>query len=296
MRSLRHMTLAVALGGLAGLSGGVGGCASETIRRPMLESSVVEGESGAPADLAVGGAAADLEFFDRLSVQKLVCHDDAVHAGLLLVGGPSAPEYAGRVARAERLAIIDPGFDRPSHEAVTIGDVSKMLVRIVDGPRVGDGLSQERAVSRLVTRGWLPAQAKAYQGLTGAQFVTLIGTAREERVRNPKVAGAGATSDEVAAIGRRAAQARPEPLPVAAIGAPTPPTLPTLPTPPTPPRPVAEVAKVVPPPTKPEPAPVERKPTAVVREPVAAAPSPAAEKPTIWVPGKPLKRPAKPVK
>lgn len=228
------------------------GCAAQPDKRPVLSASVLESVPAA----AGNSPAAELEFFDQLAEQKLVCHDDAIHAVLLLTGGDGARSFSQRVDLARKSGLIDAGFDRPAREAVTIGDVSRMLVRVVDGPATAGRLTQERAVSRLVTRGWLPAQAKSYQGLTGAQFVTLVATARDQLASSGRTLPALTAAEENAAD-EPVARPRPEPLPVVAAE---------------PERPAA-----------PAPAPEPRV------GPTPAPPKPATPSP--WIPGKPVRKP-----
>lgn len=239
-----------------------------------------------PAEEQAGG----VEFFDALAERPLVCQDDVIHSALLLKTDRSAPTYAERAAMARRLGLVEADFDRPATEAATIGEVSKVLVRVTDPAMAGEKLSQERAVSRLVTRGWLPSQAKSYQGLTGSQLVTLISTAREELATRPQNAGSvQVASDEPVA------RPRPEPMPVVAAA-------PKEPPPSSPPAPTTPAAA-----KKPEPTPAtsaksepvvapEPPPPPVVKQPEPStppAPPPApASKPNIWVPGKPLKKPS----
>lgn len=158
------------LGGLAGCEttggGPIGG-------RPMVADSAVE---------STWDGASALDFFDSLEGKPLVCHDEVIHGALLLAMGTSAEGYAGRVGLARKMGYIDSRFDRPAREAATIGEVSKVLVRVTDGPRspgVGAGLTQDAAIQRLAARGWLPGNAKAFQGLSGAQFLTLLSGATE---------------------------------------------------------------------------------------------------------------------
>jgi hypothetical protein len=184
------------------------GCASDPgPARPVLQTSAVEAAlHEAPAD----GPPPDVEFFDALGSAPLVCHDDVLYTGLLLSNTVPGPTYPDRLAAARAQGLVERTFDRPAHEAATIGEVSKVLARIADGPGTGGSLSQDRAVSRLVTRGWLPVQARAYQGLTGAQLVTLAGDVREDLAARGSHPVARADPDFPA-------QPRPEPLPAAIL-------------------------------------------------------------------------------
>jgi hypothetical protein len=155
------------------------GCAPVryTRARPIVPASAIATTS--ETNPSTPDTAADLTFFIALGSQPLISHDDALHAALLLGHGSSATSYPDRLSLASRLGYLDPSFTRPPLEAATVGEVARLLVHIADGPDAGRGLSQDRAVSRLVTRGWLPAQAKSHQGLTGPQLLTLIRSARE---------------------------------------------------------------------------------------------------------------------
>lgn len=168
---------AVAATILVGLAGGLVGC--ETTGggpiggRPTVASSAVE---------STWEGASALDFFDSLEGKPLVCHDEVIHGALLLAMGTSAEGYPGRLALARKMGYVDARFDRPAREAATIGEVAKVLVRVTDGPRsegVGAGLTQDAAIQRLAARGWLPANVKAFQGLSGAQFLTLLSGATE---------------------------------------------------------------------------------------------------------------------
>lgn len=223
----------------------LGACASPQEARPILERSVVE-------SIPAASPASEIEFFDALAERPLVCHDDALQSVLLLKGSASANDYPARVKQAQELGLLDSGFDRPAREAATIGDVSKLLVRATDEPATIGRLSQDRAVSRLVTRGWLPTQARSFQGLTGAQMVTLITAAGDQLASQPRTEPAQ-TAPAAASSEEPIARPRPEPLPVVAVE---------------PERPV--VAKPI--------------------EPSVAAPTPPAPS-TTWLPGKPIKRP-----
>lgn len=231
--------------------------------RPVIATSAVE----ASAD----GASA-LDFFDSLEGKPLVCHDEVIHGALLLAMGTSAESYEGRVGLARKMGYIDSRFDRPAREAATIGEVSKVLVRVTDGPRsagVGAGLTQDAAIQRLAARGWLPANAKAFQGLSGAQFLTLLSGATEamagHRPAEPESTPPARVDDQSGDARVPAPSQAPVTPEVAAAETPAeaPPALVVVKTVGTPPAQVAAEPRV------------------------AAAVEPAAKK---WVPGRPLKK------
>lgn len=170
-RVIRGVALGVVLASM--------GACSTAQHRPVLETSAVEAS-------AASGADSDLDFFDTLESARLVCHDDVLNAALLLGNGESGPTYADRVMLARRLGYVESGFDRPAREAATLGEVAKVFVRVSDGAATGDRLSQEQAMTRMAARGLMPADAKPYQGMTGAQLLTVMSgvrTAMGERER-----------------------------------------------------------------------------------------------------------------
>lgn len=182
--------------GAAACTAIIAGCAGGS-DLPQGGRPVISGS--AAADAGGVGPVAELEFFDRLESVPLVCHDEVLHALLLLSAAPAA-NTDERLAAARAAGWIDPGFDRNPREAATIGEVARMLVHIRDGERVGR-ISQDRAVSRLVTRGWLPTQAKAYQGLTGVQLISLVGAARREAGSEPtRTVATRSMTTEIAAL------------------------------------------------------------------------------------------------
>jgi hypothetical protein len=193
---------------------------------------------------------------------------------------------------------VDAGFDRPAHEAATIGEVARIMLRITDGPGSTSRLTQEQAVLRLAGRGLMPAGARPYQGLTGAQLLTVLGgvrTAMGDRARPhvqlsadarppapappaaaqpPAPQGASPTAEPGAsamASAEGGSPARAEPLPPGATDA----SIERAPQPPSPSAPQGGQANV-----------------AEVRhaEPLPPPP-PRPAKPRVWVPGKPLRKP-----
>jgi hypothetical protein len=137
------------------------------LNRPLVEQTAVE------ASAADGGSA--LAFFDDLETRPLASQDDAINACLLLGTGATAPSYEQRVAMAEKLGYIPREYNRPARQAVTMGEVATMSVKLLEGRR----LSQEDALSKLMQRNIAPASARYNQGLTGAQLVSLTGGLRD---------------------------------------------------------------------------------------------------------------------
>jgi hypothetical protein len=274
-RRQRPTTAAVLALAAAGLIAGCG----QVSERPQVGSSAAELYAEPPIVRPVsiaGGearaqgaadtvASADLNFFDELTTRSLASNDDAIHAALLLAVGRSASSFRERLDLASKTGLIEETYDRPGREAATIGETSAMLVRVVDGPQ---RISQERAVARMVAQRLLPAGAEAFQGLTGAQLVTLV----------------GGVADMLRSQGRDfslpAPLAAPSPIPTAAPA----PIDPAAPPPPgTQPDPAPTIAPITNPPAiEPTPAPAEPAPT--------PAPTPAAE-PAPFSPGTPIRRP-----
>lgn len=176
---------------LAGASVAVVGCSSggsqarssePVINRPMVEQTAVEASAGDDSALA---------FFDSLEERPLASQDDAINACLLLGTGTTGATYEQRMGMAQKLGYIPKSFDRPARQAVTMGEVSAMGIRLLEGRT----LSQEDALAKLMQRGIAPASARYNQGLTGAQLVSITGGLRDamriegvKRVSAPVVA------------------------------------------------------------------------------------------------------------
>lgn len=105
----------------------------------------------------------------------MASQDDAIHALLLLGTGSSAPSYEQRLAMAAKLGYVPKTYARPAHQAVTMGEVSTMAVKLLEGRR----LDQAGALEKLAQRGIAPASLKTMQGLTGAQLVSIAGGIRD---------------------------------------------------------------------------------------------------------------------
>lgn len=284
MPELNRVIWTVAFGAIVA---SIGACSTAQQQRPVLATSAVEAS-------AVAGGSSDLDFFDTLETTGLVCQDDVLHAALLLGNGESAATYADRVALARRLGYIGPGFDRPAHEAATLGEVAQVFGRVADGGAKSDRLSQEQAMARMGARGLLPAEARPYQGLTGAQLLTVMGGMRT------------AMGDRERAHIRLTDAAAPEATPPAPVTvAPSPTAAPAAPnaTPspmesPASPHPAADASAVASADgsvgAKAEPLPPSATDAALERESTpAAAPAASPAKPRVWVQGTPLRKPGK---
>lgn len=243
--------------------------ASGVKERPIVAESAAEMFVTVDDVARPGGAASsELNFFDELETREEVVNDDAVHAIILLGTGVTMPSYDERVTIGRRLGwlrVLRPG--RPPREAATTGEISRMIVRMMGDKRP---LTPAKATQRLQSLGLLPAEIKHYQGMTGAQFVSLLG--QVEEALGPAAVAAIRTEahanwntqvavDDSESEGERAEIARePEPAPTPARPAAIDPT----------PEPAVSAT---------DPAPVE--------PPAAAQPAP----PSPWIKGTPLRRP-----
>lgn len=146
--------------------------------RPLVEQSAAELFVTVDDVARPGGAAAsELNFFDELETREEVVNDDALHAVMLLGTGVTMPSYDERVTIARRLGWLRPLRPaRPPREAATTGEISRMIVRMMGDKKP---LTPAKATQRLQTMGLLPGECKHYQGMTGAQFVSLLGQVEE---------------------------------------------------------------------------------------------------------------------
>lgn len=229
---------AAALGALAGAPAGCQDASGPSAAgggggRPMVEVSA--------ADLFSWGRDASsqqLEFYDELANRPIVSQDDAVHAVLLLASGSSALTYEGRLTLAKSRGWLDQSYSPPAREAVTVGEVSQMLARVL---RVRGWGSPADATAAMKREGLIPESAEAAQGLTGNQMLAVLSGAR----------------DALAETGEMRPESTGE---VAAVPTPIEPIAP-------PPAPATEEPRAEPRPERPpEPAPIE---------PMVEAPAPA---------------------
>lgn len=243
--------------------------ASGVKERPLVAESAAEMFVTVDDVARPGGAASsELNFFDELETREEVVNDDAVHAIILLGTGVTMPSYDERVTIGRRLGwlrVLRPG--RPPREAATTGEISRMIVRMMGDKRP---LTPAKATQRLQSLGLLPAEIKHYQGMTGAQFVSLLG--QVEEALGPAAVAAIRTqahanwNTQVAVDDSESDSAREE---VARTPEPA-------------------QAPVRPAPIEPAPA-----PAASVAEPSPAEPPAATEPatPSPWIKGTPLRRP-----
>lgn len=145
--------------------------------RPRVETSAAEMYVTAAAlEPEWGPGQSELNFFDELVTRDEVVNDDALHACLLLGTGVSLPTYDERVTVAQRLGWLRRKPARPPREAATVGEVSRIIVRMMgDKKRV----TPARATERLTAMGLLPPAIHHYHGLSGAQLVSLLGQVEE---------------------------------------------------------------------------------------------------------------------
>lgn len=145
--------------------------------RPKVAESAAEMYVTAEAiEPEWGPGLSELNFFDELATRDEVVNDDALHACMLLGTGVSLPSYDDRVAVAKRLGWLQRKPARPPREAATVGEVSRIMVRMMGDKR---RVTPARATERLQTMGLLPPESRHYQGLTGAQMVSLLGQLEE---------------------------------------------------------------------------------------------------------------------
>jgi len=177
----RHIHSLVSAAALLGILGLVSGCESngstgEAARvdsassRPMVRASAAENVVGQTSQ-------SQLNFFDDLELRPLAAQDDAVHAVLLLGTGQSGQNYEHRVLLARKLGYVSPAFNRPGRQAVTVGEVAVMLSAVAE-PKVAR--TPEQAVEWLVGAGVLAQKLPVFQGLTGAQMVSLVGQMQDK--------------------------------------------------------------------------------------------------------------------
>jgi hypothetical protein len=133
--------------------------------RPMVRASAAE-------NTVSSSTQSQLNFFDDLEIRPIAAQDDALHAALLLGTGKSGENYEHRVLLAKRLGYIPSSFNRPGRQAVTVGEVAAILSAIAE-PKTRR--TQEQSIAWLVESGILTQRLPAFQGLTGAQLVSLVG-------------------------------------------------------------------------------------------------------------------------
>jgi hypothetical protein len=136
--------------------------------RPKVSVSVAEAYPGSGVE--------QLDFFDTLEKRDLVSHDDALHASLLLFAGQSGQTFVQRAGRAKQMGMLDPKFDRPPREAVTVGEFAQL---VAGGMKRPSATSESSAVSDLKEIGVLPDFVGENSGVSGAQLLTILGHAED---------------------------------------------------------------------------------------------------------------------
>ncbi len=172
--SMRAAMLVAACGAMAGLASVPGGCSPSAHETMMVGNRPLVGQTAVEASPV--GDAGGLGFFDELESKQLASQDDAIHAMLLLGTGTSGGTYEQRVAMAKTLGYVEKGYHQPARQAVTMGEVASMATRILEGKTPA---TQDDAMARLVHREIAPSSARANQGLTGAQLVSMAGGVRD---------------------------------------------------------------------------------------------------------------------
>lgn len=175
-RRIIQLLSTAAISGTLGLfagceTGSTGEAAAEPASsRPMVRASAAENVVGQTSQ-------SQLNFFDDLELRPLAAQDDALHAALLLGTGQSGQNYEHRVLLAKKLGYVAPTFSRPGRQAVTVGEVAVMLSAVAD-PKAAR--TPEEAVDWLVRSGVLAQKLPVFQGLTGAQLVSLVGQMQDK--------------------------------------------------------------------------------------------------------------------
>ncbi len=279
-------------GNVAGKPVSGGGLVPGLSQRPRVATSAAERFSGANNSA--------LDFYDELERHDLVSHDDAVHSVLLLKMGRSEPTFVQRIALAKEHGLLDMKFDRPPREAVTIGELARLLDRAMQGNNVVPK-TEGQALRDLKELGIIPQESRGTQGLTGAQMLAVLGSANEvmatgrglrprtiastrTQAPEPPKAAAIAPADpfEDLAPSRPAVAAKPEPKTIE----PAPPSAPATPAKPAPApvTPSAPSTGVPAPRTEPLPAIAETPPAATPPAPANKGEAPRVEAPAPPVP------------
>jgi len=134
-------------------------------------------------------AEAELDFWHGLADQPVTTNNDAFH-GLIEFDQGVDPNrtYEDRVAWLSEHGYLDPGFAGEADEAVKRGTVAQILARMLD---IDGGLTMRLvgAHPRYATRELVYLQimrrGSAQQGLSGIQFVGLVGRAHDFNGRVP---------------------------------------------------------------------------------------------------------------
>jgi len=171
----RYLTIAMASTALMLL------VASSGCQRSVAESSVVDTH----ADVA-----AELDYWDKVAVRRVVTNNDALH-GLLLVADNTAPAtWEERLAAAQAHGWIDADA---SLDPNTSAEMGMMAVAACDVLKIKGGVtmrllgpSPRYCVKELVFHRVIPARS-TNQALSGLEFVDFVG--RVEDYRDTRVAG-----------------------------------------------------------------------------------------------------------
>lgn len=151
------------------------GCTVAKIDRPVV------------ADM--GGNDQQIDFWHELATKPVACNDDAFHGLLLELDGEDRnADYAGRVAALKARDLIPRSFNRPANEGVRRGTVAYALVQAlqIKGGLVMTifGPSERYAVRELRYIDLLPPSSPN-QGLSGTEFVGVIGRFEDYQRGNP---------------------------------------------------------------------------------------------------------------
>jgi hypothetical protein len=176
VRAACGLVIAASLAG-CGWMGSTSPDRTETARSGEVSSgpalgSTREGTAGA------GARAVELEYLDLLERRPLIGADDMLSGLLMVRTGSMGRNYMARVTEARRLGIVDETWDAPARRAMTAEDLAVAVVATL-----GDLRSRAAALAYVQSRGWLPSDLAPSSTVSGAQFLSLLGSLSDELAR-----------------------------------------------------------------------------------------------------------------
>jgi hypothetical protein len=163
---MRHTTLAMIM---LGLAIGLGGCQRTTSQSPLQTQYADEDITG------------NLDFWHGLSDRKIVTNNEMAHALIEFANETDPNEtYEQRVAWLKEKKYLDGSFEAAGNASAQRGTIAQIICRICD---IKGGLTMRiigahprYALHELVDLN-LIAPSSAQQGISGIEFVGLIGRA-----------------------------------------------------------------------------------------------------------------------
>lgn len=161
--------------GAAVISAGLSGCVRSQVTDPV------------PTEYDRNDPAGEVVFMHNLASATRVSNGEALHAlSLLAFDEDPTTNYVDRVERAKAAGWLDPNFDSPAEEVTSKGMIADCLVRML---RIDDsimlkafGPTPRYALRELVALGVMPSESSAQQAISGAEFVGVLGRARDEAI------------------------------------------------------------------------------------------------------------------